>query len=399
MAKVNILALSSDVDGVGYYRILNPHSYMNDKDINVEVRLLTDGTLNLAYEPFVSQFNIIFYNKNLVFPQQGMDKEFLRIVNKHNIKIVYDIDDYWILSPTHLNYAIWKKSNSKDAMEKKLENADYVTTTTPLFAERISEINKNVYVLENALNCEEYQWRYKNKIPSDKIRFLWGGGISHIPDLRLLRKSFTMFDKDFLEKSQLYLCGFDLRMRTPKGIIKSNPKTNQWTFFENIFTNNGKWITNHEHRNYLNNHDDTNYGIKEEFKNEFYQRRWTKPILTYGTMYNEADVILAPLKNNMLFNKYKSQLKVIEAGIYKCPIIASNYGPYTIDIEDGKDGFLIDESTPNLWYDKMKWFVDNPSAVIDMGERLHEKIINRYEMKVVDEKRRNLYKDIVENKL
>jgi len=41
--------------------------------------------------------------------------------------------------------------------------------------------------------------------------------------------------------------------------------------------------------------------------------------------------------------KVKSQLKIIEAGIHKCPVIASNYGPYTLDIEDGKHGFLINE--------------------------------------------------------
>lgn len=395
MSKVNVLALSSDNDGIGYYRVLNPHSYMNDEDVDVEIRLLTDGTLNLAFEPFVSQFNIIFYNKNLVFPKPEMAEIFMNIVKKHNIKIIYDIDDYWILSPTHINYPSWKNSKNKELIEKLLEISDAVTTTTPLFAERISEINPNVHVLENALNSKEYQWRYENKIPSDKIRFLWGGGISHMPDLRLLKRSFDSFDKDFLEKAQLYLCGFDLRMRTPKGIMKSDPKTNQWTFFEHIFTNSGKWIKSNQHRDYLNQYNDTNYGITEEFKDEFYQRRWTKPILTYGTMYHEADVVLAPLKNNMLFNNYKSQLKVIEAGIYKCPIIASNYGPYTLDVEDGVDGFLIDESKPLEWYKKMKWFVDNPSAVEDMGEKLHEKVMGRYEMSIVDEKRRELYKKII----
>ncbi|MCB1712944.1 MAG: glycosyltransferase, partial [Candidatus Riesia sp.] len=202
---------------------------------------------------------------------------------------------------------------------------------------------------------------------------------------------------DFIEKSQLYLCGFDLRIRTPKGIIKSNPNSNQWKFFEDIFTNNGKWVKNSEYRKFLNEYKDDNYGISEEFRNsEFYQRRWTKPILTYGTMYHESDVVLAPLKNNNIFNMYKSQLKVIEAGVYKCPIIASRYGPYTLDIEDGVDGFLIDEDKPHLWYDKMRWFVKNPSAVKDMGERLYEKVVSKYEMGVVTEKRVDCYKKILE---
>ena len=35
-----------------------------------------------------------------------------------------------------------------------------------------------------------------------------------------------------------------------------------------------------------------------DFKDEFYQRRWSKPIFDYGEMYNDADVALAPLLNN-----------------------------------------------------------------------------------------------------
>jgi len=397
MKKIKVLAINSDNDGIGYYRVLNPHSYLNSDEVEVEIRLLSDGTLNLAYEPYVSQFDIIFYNKSLQFPKPEMGQIFVNIVNKYNIKIVFDIDDYWILSPTHLNYKQWKDSGSMKQIEKLIEIAHAVTTTTPLYAKRISEVNPNVYVLENALNPTEYQWDHRNKIPSDKIRFLWGGGISHMPDLRLLKKSFEMFDKDFLEKSQLYLCGFDLRMRTPKGTIKGNPKDNQWTFFEHIFTNNGRWITDKTHKDFLNEYDDTNYGIREDVRHEFYQRRWTKPILTYGTMYQEADVVLAPLKNNMLFNYYKSQLKVIEAGTYKLPIIASNYGSYTLDIEDGVDGFLIDENKPSMWYEKMKWFVDNPSAVVDMGEKLYEKVTSRYSMDIVNQKRIDVYKKIVSN--
>ncbi len=397
MPKIRVLALSSDMDGVGYYRILNPHLSIDDPEVEADVRLLTDGSLNLADENYVRNYNIIFYNKSLFFPKKEMAQVFEQLIKKYNIKIVYDIDDYWILNNTHLNYEGWKKTNSQELIEKLIKYSHHVTTTTPLFANRISEINNKVFVLENSLNPNEYQWRVENKIKSDKIRFLWGGGISHMPDLRLMKDSFELFDKEFMNKSQLYMCGFDLRVRTNKGVFKGDPKTNQWTFFENIFSNNGKWVTNPRHKEYLNTYDDSNYGIKEEFKDEFYQRRWTKPILLYGTMYREADVVLSPLKNNNLFNFYKSQLKVIEAGIYKCPIIASNYGPYTLDIEDGIDGFLVDETKPDIWYKKMKWFVENPNAIIDMGEKLYEKVMSRYSMDIVCKKRAEFYKNIVNN--
>ena len=46
-------------------------------------------------------------------------------------------------------------------------------TTTPLFAKDISEYNKNVVVLPNAVNLKEMQWDYRNKLPrvNDKLRY------------------------------------------------------------------------------------------------------------------------------------------------------------------------------------------------------------------------------------
>ena len=146
-------------------------------------------------------------------------------------------------------------------------------------------------------------------------------------------------------------------------------------------------------------YDDKNYGYREEFVNDFYQRRWTRPILNYGHMYNEADVCLSPLRDNNMFNIYKSILKVIEAGAHKCPIIASNYGPYTLDdIEGKKDGkqkgFLIDEDDSTGWHDKMLFYFENPSIMLEHGENLYEYVKNNLSMDIVGKKRCDLYRKI-----
>jgi glycosyltransferase involved in cell wall biosynthesis len=396
---IRVLVLNSDTDGVGYWRCLMPHLTINDPDFEVDVRLLMDGTLNLLDENFISQYNIVFYNKMIPFAKPEYFNIFSEILKKHNIKLVFDIDDYWVLSSTHLNYDAWKKSNADKETINNIRTADYVITTTEFFAEKIREINPNVFVSPNSVNLTEQQWVF-NRRQSDKIRFLWGGGISHLHDLRLMTKSIESLDKDFIKKSQFFMCGFDLRIRTPQGTIaRSDPRTNQWSFFEDIFTKKGRYITNNAHRQYLNSYDDKDFGINEEHINEFYQRRWTKPILLYGTMYNEADVCLSPLKNNNSFNYHKSNLKVIEAGAHHCPLIASNYGPYTFDdIEGKKDGkqkgFLIDEYDVMGWYKIMKKYSDNPEMAREHGENMFEYVKNNYSYDVTGEKRKNFYKEI-----
>ena len=117
-------------------------------------------------------------------------------------------------------------------------------------------------------------------------------------------------------------------------------------------------------------------------------------------MYNETDVCLAPLKNNNMFNFYKSNLKVIEAGAHHCPIIASNYGPYTVDDIEGKydgkqKGFLINENDNKGWYKTMKFYSENPDVMREHGENLYQYVKDNLSIKVIGEKRKQLYKDLI----
>jgi len=398
-----MLTLSSDNDGVGYYRILNPHVTINDPDVDIEIRLMSDGTLPLLHEQYMSQYDIIFYNKSIPFTQTQYRKQFEDIVKKNNTKIIYDIDDYWVLTNTHPNYKQWKESNSQPIIEEQLRNADMVTTTTEFLAEKIREFNDNVVILPNAVNLMEQQWN-SEKYPSTKIRFLWGGGITHLVDLRLLKSSFERFNKgEFIDRAQLYLCGYDLRMNTPQGIKIDDPKRSTWTMFESIFTNNMRWVRNNEYSQWLRTYTDNgkmNFGYNEKFKDEFYQRRWTKSILHYGSMYREADIVLAPLKDNTLFNRVKSQLKVIEAGAYSCPIICSDYGPYTIDDIEGKTdgivkGILVKEGDSMGWYNAMEYYLNNPDKIKEHGDNLRKYVENTYDISIVNKLRVESYRKLI----
>jgi len=396
MSKIKVLVIGNEFQGVGYYRINAP--YLSIYDPNVEIKYLPISDFNFKFsEEILKDVNVIVYHKYLPLKNELELKEFIRLRQKYGFKIVYDIDDYWEIDKSHPNYDIKEIKNRTEQTVKNILFADYVTTTTPIFANKIKELNKNVFVLENAVNTKEQQW-IPNKIKSDKTRFLWGGGVTHLQDLELLKLSLKSVDSDFLNKTQLYICGYDLRVKDTKTdkLTISPPQSNVWTEFEKIFTNNYKSIKNIEYLKWLKEYTDNGqnlYGYNEKFKDEFYQRRWSKPIFTYGTMYNESDVALAPL-NDSFFNSMKSQLKIIESGVHKCPVIASKNLPYTLDVIDGKNGFLIDTYNKSQWYDKMKFFVDNPNAVIDMGESLHELVMEKYTLEKVNEKRIQFLKSI-----
>jgi len=286
-----------------------------------------------------------------------------------------------------------------------LKVAKYITTTTTLFADEIKKINKNVFVFPNAINPKEPQF-CEPTIESDRLRVGWLGGSSHLHDIQLLDQSFSKLTS-IKDKLQFVICGFDTRgsvteINQQTGEHKKRniePHETVWAQYEEIFTQKFS-IISEDYKKYLLNYTQEPYPNEV---NEAYVRVWTKPVQSYAKNYSKFDVSLAPIKNHM-FNRMKSQLKVIEAGFYKKALIATNVGPYTIDLKHSlKNGnfvdgnaLLVDENRNHSdWAKFIEKLVKNPNMVKDMGERLYETVKDKYDLNVVTKQRASFYKSIV----
>ena len=285
-----------------------------------------------------------------------------------------------------------------------LKVAKYVTTTTEIFANEIRKINKNVFVLPNAINPNEPQFKAETQ-PSDKLRFGWLGGSSHLHDLGLMKGFTDVIGQELRDKSQIFLCGFDTRgtmteINAQTGEQKQRdilPQETVWARYEEIFTKNYEFTTP-EYKDYL-------LKFRQEpwlGDKQFYNRVWTEPVTSYAKNYAKFDVSLAPIMNHM-FNRVKSQLKVIEAGFYKKAIIASNIGPYTIDLKhslqngnfvDGNAILVEEKRNHSDWAKAMKKLIQNPTWAADLGERLYETVKNKYDLNIVTDHRAQLYKSL-----
>ena len=408
--KLRVLVVPSDRTGVGYFRSTMPH-------IALEANYPDLFSVDIDYEPdlnndnFLKQYDIIHYHRT-IGPFEQMPK-LLDKLDSLGIVTIMDLDDYWAPGTHHPAHLIIKANKIDEHIKNNLKIARNITTTTPLFAKEIGKLNRNVFVVPNAIDPNEPQYMPK-PVASDKIRIGWLGGSSHLKDLEILQGVVNKLTTDgLIDKIQFVLCGFDIRGQhteidpvTKKEIGRRplKPQETSWYQYERIFTDDYKSISP-KYKEFLMKFSQEEY---PDVANEPYRRVWTKPISSYASNYNLFDISLAPLEEN-LFNLCKSQLKVIESGFHHKAIIAQDFGPYQLDVKSAiqfgggfdstANGILVETKKNHRdWHGAIKKLVNNPEMIKILQDNLFASVKDTYSVDKVSETRKNLYLKLVANK-
>ena len=259
--KIKIAVIVRGINGVSYHRLLMPFAKMK-RDYGIEVVVL----LNKNDEFFNNLDGVthVVYNRNISGLLQP-EETFLKLKAK-GIKVICDIDDYWVLPKGHPMRYYYQKSHLDKCIVKNLKLADQVWTTTSILADKVRPYNKNVLVVKNALDPQEKQYAYDD-LSLDFYTFFYSGGTTHLKDLKLLGDSFE--NETFFVK-------------TPK-----LPKRMK--------------------------------GIKVQISD----------IQNYAEDYKDCGICVIPLQDNV-FNSCKSELKMIEAGHFAKPVMVSAVDPYNL---------------------------------------------------------------------
>jgi glycosyltransferase involved in cell wall biosynthesis len=391
---------------------------LHNDDFHIEI--VTAGTDGFNWEDdnYLKKFQIVHFHRTLPkikdnqIQQVYLEDVYPLLDKLHSLGIVtvMDLDDYWTPSREHPAYQTIIDQKLPMKIKDNVTRVNYVTTTTPIYAKEISKLNKNVVVLPNAIDPSEKQFQ-PNPTDNDRLRFGWLGGSSHYHDLKAMHSGVVQFLRENKEDSQMVICGFDLRGHINEknpltGEIRTRkikPEESVWVRYEEFFTGNYKLTEGDFQKHLLKYSQDADKDFN--FDDQIYKRVWTKPITTYASNYNMFDVSMAPITENM-FNKCKSQLKVIEAGFHKKALIAQDYGPYQIDcvnlFEYGgkineKGNAVLIESRKNhkMWYKNMKKLKANPELVEMLSNNLYETVKDKYHIDTVTNTRAEFYKRIV----
>jgi len=390
MSKIRILAIPSDVHGVGKFRINDPFTYIkNNYGEDFEITVTMDVPNSDLY---FKNFDIVVFHSFIHKTTHDENLRRVKWLQKLGIIVIMDADDYWSVDSRHPMFLQITKDQVNKRKIEMMQTVDYVTTTTPFFAKSIKDKLhvKNVLVFVNAVNPDEPQFK-ANKIKSDRLRFGWLGGSSHLYDIELMRDGISKILTSYQDKVQFVLCGFDTRgsmfhydkvkkERKERPIL---PEETVWFKYEKNFTKNYT-VIDEEYKKFLSEYKDLPYDVDKP-----YIRRWTRDINNYAFNYNYFDVSLAPLVDT-LFNNNKSELKIIESGFHKNPVIASDVVPYNTIlvnafnqgsfVENGNSLLVTPSKNHKQWDMHMKKLIENPNLVEDLGNRLYETVKDKYSL-------------------
>jgi hypothetical protein len=338
-----IPAVTNQQDGCMFHRIYMPFQYLYQGwDLSEINKKSANKHLETA--------KLFTFNR---FPNLNIpDSELFVLARQYGFKIVIDIDDWVYLPEGHLLKKNWDRMKVGDRLVQLLKRADAITTTTQRLADKFKEINKKVYVIPNAVPFDNDFPESKQFLPgvrvSDRTRFGYVGGVTHLQDLKLISRVFDRMGPNW----DFSLCGY-------------NPiSANIWDSMERIASWNGH--------------------------NPNYKRVLTKNLDEYMTSYDELDCVLVPLVKSD-WSACKSSLKCYEAGAKKCAAIVSDCAPYTDDVPRS----VVTYCTSNRdWWDAAKKHKDL-SFCRDQGEKLYEWVKENRNIKKVAQLRREIYDEIV----
>ncbi|MCL2899846.1 glycosyltransferase [Brenneria tiliae] len=301
-----VMAHAADYWGCGHYRVRQPLVALKEAN-------LIDGTLadNLLAIPQLARYapDVMIFQRQLQ-PSFHLWAERSNQLN-HSFKI-FELDDY---SPNLPLKNIHRQQNDqpKDIIKrlrKSLSFVDrFVVSTQPL-AEAFSGLHPDIRVVENRLPVLWWNDKQGLRRQSNKPRVGWGGGLSHTGDLELITD-----------------------------IVRDLADEVEWVFFG---------MCPEKLRPYVH---EFHRGVEIDL----YPARLASLNL---------DLALAPLEDN-LFNRCKSNLRLLEYGACGFPVICTDLDPYQGDLPVTRVRNRYKD-----WMDAIRMHLADLDASAQMGDAL-----------------------------
>jgi glycosyltransferase involved in cell wall biosynthesis len=121
----------------------------------------------------------------------------------------------------------------------------------------------------------------------------------------------------------------------------------------------------------------------KQIKNLILDYNLEKTVFLYGSR-NDIKNILDQSTIGILTSQSEGlPVALLEYGLYEKPVVVTNVGEISLVVKDGKNGFVVETNSTQLFYDSIVNLINNDCLRIDFGKALKKTIANNYSEKAV----------------
>lgn len=323
---MKVLSYIKGLDASSYHRVLIPNRSIG-QDVR-EVKQLSEDDLSWC--------DILHYSRHSQISSKFLDT----MRAKYGFKIVVDNDDWWEVQKDHPKYEFWIKSNLSFQIQSHLMNADAVICTNDALADETRKLNDKVFVIPNALDYGKGQFSIRKQPESERVRLLYASTIMNYSNTSIIAnamKKLSHLDIEIVIAGYHDSPYFDALVKNLTGGVIPH-RFIDWTGVEN----------------YMDGY--------------------------------EGDIMILPSKKTE-FNKYKSNLKVLEAAALKMPLVVSENEPYLgmpVNYFNGDNQFI----------EQIELLVGSKKERDIAGVLLHDVVTKQYSLSNFIELRNSIYENI-----
>ena len=313
--ETNITIFPSDQSGCGWYRCLLPAAIMQEKEkLNITV------SFNPTHE--------VMEKSDLVVWQRQYKPNLLTLAKEYSHKKhIFELDDNLLnIAPDNPSYKAYQNKEIKENLYKFIQFCDHVTCSTEPLKEVLSRYNKNVTVIQNNILPEFKRIPESTK---DTIRIGWQGSAHHYNDLKFITNALVDICNTYPQVKIVWMGWLPDYIKN--SISPDRIEIHSWVDFQN-----------------------------------YYAKLKTLNI----------DISLAPLEDN-IFNKSKSALRYYENSLMGSCTIASNVYPYTMSINNGTDGLIVQKNRHKDWFKAIKKLINNKELRHSMAITAQNKVLTQ----------------------
>lgn len=271
-------------------------------------------------------------------------------IKKAGKLVVFDNDDTAFLDRGHpfdedeeLDY-VAKAPAYRNIIDNFILNADGVTTTTEYLASEYRKLNKNVAVIPNCVDPDD--WEEPNENKTDKVRILISGSAAYTLDFEHIKDYLIELDKR--EDVQLILFGLWGKKKRDENPVVERTYKREFAFWDKM--------PNLEHHEWVEIQD------------------YPKKLNSIA-----ADIMIIP-RFESYFNRCKSNIKFLEASMCGMATVAQHFSTNDSPYEKDAD-YLVLATDAEDWKKKVDELIADKKKRKELAAKARGYVLANYNIK------------------